>query len=136
MEINKKALIEEAENARKASYSPYSDFSVGAALLCSDGKIYRGCNVENASFTPTCCAERVAIFKAISEGRRDFTAIAVVGGYRNGKSRDHCYPCGVCRQVLEEFCSPDFTVLSDNGEGEIKEISLGELLPYSFKLMN
>ena len=134
MKINAKELVGAAEEARLASYSPYSSFSVGAALLCSDGKIYGGCNIETSSFTPTCCAERVAIFKAISEGRRDFVAIAVVGGHTNAEQREYCYPCGVCRQVLAEFCDADFPVFLGNSQGEITEASLGELIPYTFKL--
>lgn len=133
MKINEKMLVEAAEEARLASYSPYSHFSVGAALLCSDGKIYLGCNIENASFTPTCCAERVAIFKAVSEGRRDFAAIAIVGAH-HGKPSETCYPCGVCRQVLSEFCSHDMPVIMRGANGEPVSVSLGELLPYSFRL--
>lgn len=133
MEINEKKLVEAAEEARRASYSPYSHFSVGAALLCSDGKIYLGCNIENASFTPTCCAERVAVFKAVSEGRRDFVAIAIVGAHHSSQS-ELCYPCGVCRQVLSEFCSPDMRVIMGSASREPVNLALGELLPYSFKL--
>lgn len=134
MKINAKELVNAAEKARLASYSPYSSFAVGAALLCSDGKIYEGCNIENSSFTPTCCAERVAIFKAVSEGRRDFSAIAIVGGRKDAERRDFCYPCGVCRQVLAEFCDSDLPVFLGNSEGEIAEVTLGELIPYTFKL--
>lgn len=134
MKINEKELVRAAENARLMAYSPYSSFSVGAALLCSDGKIYEGCNIENASFTPTCCAERVAIFKAVSEGRRDFVAIAIVGGHTEKEERDFCYPCGVCRQVLAEFCESDLKVFLGNGKGEIIETELGEVMPFTFKL--
>lgn len=134
MEIKAKYLIAEAERARRASYSPYSGFAVGAALLCSDGTVYLGCNIENASYTPTCCAERVAVFKAVSEGRRDFAAIAVVGGNKNAAENDFCYPCGVCRQVLAEFCDGDLPVFLENSKGETLELTLGELLPYTFKL--
>ena len=134
MSITSKELVAVAEQARLASYSPYSNFAVGAALLCADGTVYTGCNIENASFTPTCCAERVAIFKAISERRRDFIAIAVVGGKADATERDFCYPCGVCRQVLAEFCAPDMPVLLANDKGEILNTSVGELLPYTFKL--
>lgn len=133
IEIDEKKLIEEAEKARLASYSPYSGFSVGAALLCSDGKIYHGCNIENTSFTPTCCAERVAIFKAVSEGRRDFVAISVVGGHR-GKPSNICAPCGVCRQVLAEFCAPNTPVILGSADGQILRTTVGDILPYTFKL--
>ncbi|MBP3370694.1 MAG: cytidine deaminase [Clostridia bacterium] len=134
MKINAKDIIIAAERARLASYSPYSGFAVGAALLCSDGKIYEGCNIENASYTPTCCAERVALFKAVSEGRRDFVAIAIVGGAKGSDERGFCYPCGVCRQVLSEFSDGDLPVFLGNSKGEILELTLGELLPYTFKL--
>ena len=134
MSITSKELIAVAEKARLASYSPYSNFAVGAALLCADGTVYTGCNIENASFTPTCCAERVAIFKAVSEGRRDFVAIAIVGGRSDASERDFCYPCGVCRQVLAEFCEPEMPVLLGSSNGEVLTTSVGELLPYTFKL--
>ncbi|MBR2613488.1 MAG: cytidine deaminase [Clostridia bacterium] len=134
MKINAKELVEAACRARLSAYAPYSSFSVGAAILCSDGKIYEGCNIENSSFTPTCCAERVAIFKAISEGRRDFVAVAVVGGKIGAEEWEFCYPCGVCRQALAEFCDKDTPVFIGNSRGEIAETSLGELIPYTFKL--
>ena len=120
------------------SYAPYSHFHVGAALLGKDGKIYTGCNVENAAYGPSNCAERTAVFKAVSEGCRDFEAIAIVGGPEDEKGKpaikDFCPPCGVCRQVLAEFCDKDFKILLANGAGEIKEFTLGELLPESFSL--
>ena len=134
MEINVNDLVAAAEKARLASYSPYSNFAVGAALLCSDGKIYEGCNIENASYTPTCCAERVAIFKAVSDGRRDFVAIAIVGGAKDSQKRGFCYPCGVCRQVISEFCDSDMRVILGDSDGEILDLTLAELLPYTFKL--
>jgi homotetrameric cytidine deaminase len=134
MNITSKELIAAAESARLASYAPYSNFAVGAALLCADGTVYKGCNIENSSFTPTCCAERVAVFKAVSESRRDFVAIAIVGGKMGASERDFCYPCGVCRQVLAEFCAPDMPVYVANSKGDILTTSVGELLPYSFKL--
>ena len=123
-----KALIERAKEARKHSYSPYSGFSVGAALLTADGRIYTGCNIENASFTPTCCAERVAIFSAVADGCRNFTAIAVVG------NTAPCMPCGVCRQVLSEFCDKDMPIIYEGEDGEVRSITLAELLPMSFCL--
>ena len=127
-----KQLIEKAEEARLHSYSPYSGFKVGAALLCSDGTVYTGCNIENASFTPTICAERTAIFKAVYDGRRDFVAIAIVGGKEDTSAP--CPPCGVCRQVMGEFCAPDFMVYFPDGKGGIIEDPLSAILPHSFKL--
>lgn len=124
----KQMLILKAEEARKNAYAPYSNFLVGAALLTTDGRVYCGCNVENAAFSPTCCAERVAIFSAISDGSRDFCAIAVVGNIAP------CMPCGVCRQVMAEFCQSDFEIIF-KGEGDsICSLTLGELLPHSFDL--
>ena len=107
--MTSKELINKALEAMNMSYSPYSDFKVGAALLCDDGTVYTGCNIENSAFSPTCCAERVAIFKAISEGNNKFSAIAVVGG-KQGRIEGFCSPCGVCRQVMAEFCGKDFTI--------------------------
>lgn len=124
-------LADIAREARKKAYAPYSSFFVGAALLCSDGSVYEGCNIENASFSPTCCAERVALFKAVSEGKRDFSAIAIAGG-RQGEKCGPCYPCGVCRQVLAEFCAEDFKIIIA-ADGDTSELTLGELLPSSFK---
>jgi len=121
-----------ALKARKSSYSPYSGFKVGAALLASSGKIYTGCNIENAAYTPTVCAERVAFFKAVSEGETEFIAIAIAGGA--GDSPDgECPPCGVCRQVMMEFCDPDtFKVLLAKRDTEYTALTLKELLPYGF----
>ena len=126
----KNTLMEFAKEARKNAYSPYSGHSVGASLLCKNGKIYTGCNVENAAFGPTCCAERVALFSAIADGEREFCAIAVVG------NSPLCMPCGVCRQVLSEFCGEDFEILVEGKDGEIKSFMQKELLPHSFKLEN
>ena len=123
-------LLENAEKARKNAYAPYSNFSVGAALLTKDGKVYTGCNVENASFSPTNCAERTAFFKAISEGERDFEAIAVAGG-KIGEESGFCAPCGVCRQVMLEFCSPDFKIILKD-EKSVKIYLLSELIPIAF----
>lgn len=126
-------LIEKAKEAARASYSPYSGFTVGAALITKDGKLYLGCNIESASYSPTCCAERTAFFKAVSEGEREFSKIAIVGG-KGLDFTDFCPPCGVCRQVMKEFCGEDFTViLGKNGE-EVKTLTLGELLPFGFGL--
>ena len=134
MKPNAKELLKIAEKARLSSYSPYSDFEVGAALLCSDGSVYEGCNIENASYTPTCCAERVAVFKAVSEVKRNFEAIAIVGKKKGSDKQDFCYPCGVCRQVLSEFCTPEMKILLMNGSGEVLELTLSDLLPYTFRL--
>lgn len=125
------ALIEYAKLAQKSSYSPYSHFAVGAALLTKSGKVYTGCNIENASFSPTCCAERTAFFKAVSEGERDFAAIAIVGG-KNGDSSELCAPCGVCRQVMREFCDPQTFMLYFNDKGNIVTMTLAEMLPLGF----
>jgi len=130
--MTRKELISRALRARENAYAPYSHFAVGAALLCEDGSIYEGCNVENASFSPTCCAERTAIFKAISEGKRHFRTIAVVGGPQGQAPARICPPCGVCRQVLSEFCQKDFEILLWDGTNEICVCTLAELLPHSF----
>lgn len=125
-----KLLMTKAQEARKNSYSPYSNFRVGAALLCKNGKIYTGCNIENAAYTPGNCAERTAIFKAVSEGERDFEALAIVGG-KEGETADFCAPCGVCRQVIAEFCNKDFKIVLGNEE-KFQAYTLGELLPFAF----
>ena len=128
--MDPKILIRKALEAREYSYSPYSGFRVGAALLCVDGTVYTGCNIENRAYGPTNCAERTAFFKAVSEGHREFTAIAVVGG---GKEPEWCYPCGVCRQVMAEFCSADeFRIICAKSEDEYQVFTLGELLPRMF----
>ena len=129
--MNKKDLFNLAKDAIKSSYAPYSNYNVGAALLCKNGNIYKGCNIENASYSVTNCAERTAIFSAIANGEKEFTAICVVGG-KNGEVTDYAMPCGVCRQALAEFCNADFKVYVGISEDEIKEFTLGELLPYSF----
>jgi cytidine deaminase len=127
-----KNLIREAIEAMKYSYAPYSNFHVGAALLTAKQKIYTGCNIENVAFGPTICAERTAFFKAISEGERDFAAIAVVGG-KNGILTDFCPPCGVCRQALREFVDPKtFLVILARSEEDYMIYSLESLLPLSF----
>lgn len=129
--MNKKELCSVAVNAMSNSYSPYSDYMVGAALLCDNGKIYSGCNIENAAYGPTVCAERTAIFKAVSEGERNFCAIAVAGG-KNGEIQGAFPPCGVCRQVMAEFCGEDFLVFVVTGKDSFKEFTLKELLPEAF----
>lgn len=127
-----KKLLEEAVKARENSYCRYSGFAVGAALLCSDGTVYTGCNIENISYSLTNCAERTALFKAVSEGKTDFTAIAVVGAVKSADCLSgKCFPCGACLQVLSEFCSPDFkVVLAENGEPEV--FCLSQLMPNIF----
>ena len=126
-------LVEIAYEAREMSYAPYSQFKVGAALLAKSGKIYKGCNIENASYTPTNCAERTAFFKAISEGEREFVAIAIVGGKEEEENLTFCAPCGVCRQVMMEFCDPkEFQIILGRGNKEYKIYLLNELLPLGF----
>ena len=123
-----KALIKEAIAAKEMAYAPYSHFRVGAALLTKSGKVYRGCNIENVAFSPTNCAERTAFFKAVSEGEREFEAIVV-----NGDADDYLYPCGVCRQVMVEFCDlNEFKVIVANTEEDYKIFTLGELMPGAF----
>ena len=126
-----KELIAIAKQARKASYSPYSGFSVGAALLTKSGKVFTGCNIENATFSPTICAERTAFAKAISEGEREFDAIAIVGG--SDSDDEICYPCGVCRQFMSEFCDGDFKLFFADG-GNVKEYKYDEMMPHRFYL--
>ncbi len=128
--ISYEQLMEMAMQARKNAYAPYSGFSVGAALLCKDGKVYTGCNIENASYSPTNCAERTAFFKAVSEGERYFKAIAICGG---NDILTMCYPCGVCRQVMAEFCHPkEFDVVCGTSCEELEILKLEEILPKSF----
>lgn len=131
-EMQIKKLIEKALDMMNYSYVPYSNFTVGAALICESGKIYTGCNIENAAFGPSICAERTAISKAISEASKDFLAIAICGG-PNKDSKDFCMPCGVCRQVLREFCQDDFMVICAKNTQDFKIYKLKELLPHSFK---
>ena len=128
-----KELCTLAVKAMDNAYAPYSGYRVGAALLTKDGEIFTGCNIENSSFSPTICAERTAIFKAVSEGKREFSAIAVAGG-KDGKVMGAFPPCGVCRQVMAEFCKPDFTVLLVTGENTYEKYTLSEILPLAFKL--
>lgn len=127
--MNVTGLIQKAQEAKERAYVPYSGFHVGAALLCKDGTIFTGCNIENSAYGPTNCAERTAIFKAVSEGYREFEAIAIISD-----SEAPTAPCGVCRQVMAEFCSPDFQVIMLGCEGSQRTASLGELLPYAFSL--
>ena len=126
------SLIEQAIEARKNAYTPYSHFAVGAALLGKTGRIYTGCNIENAAYTPTNCAERTAFFKAVSQGEHEFSAIAIVGGRADMTCAQICPPCGVCRQVMREFCRDDFPVYLVGADGSYETVSLAELLPHSF----
>lgn len=125
-----KDLMKIATEARKRAYAPYSKYKVGAALLGKNGKVYTGCNIENATYTPTVCAERTAFFKAITEGTIEFEKIAVVGG-KDGELSDTCTPCGVCRQVMAEFCDKNFKIVLGS-VNEIKTYTLDEILPLSF----
>ncbi len=130
-----KELVKKALEAQKFSYSPYSNFQVGAALLTKSGKIYTGCNIENAAYSPTNCAERTAFFKAVSEGELQFEAIAIVGSPNGAKEdeREYCAPCGVCRQVMAEFCSiKNFKVILGKSEDDYKVYTLEEILPLAF----
>ena len=130
--MRKEELIGNAMAAMKNAYSPYSEFCVGAALLTKKGKVYTGCNIENSSYSATNCAERTAFFSAVKNGERQFSAIAVVGG-KKGRVEDYCSPCGVCRQVMSEFCDKNFKIYLYNGV-EIKTYTLGEILPDAFSL--
>ena len=131
--MDTKVLVNLAYGARERSYSPYSHFAVGAALLAKSGKVYLGCNIENAAYSPTNCAERTAFFKAISEGEHDFLEIAICGGFTNGKEyNDFCSPCGVCRQVMKEFCADNFKVTIIKNNNEYKTLTLADLLPFGF----
>ena len=132
-DMEKETLVKMALEARQKAYTPYSHFKVGAALLTQDGKVYTGCNVENASYTPTNCAERTAFFKAVSEGDTKFSAIAIVGGLESATELNYCSPCGVCRQVMMEFCDPKtFEVIMGKSESEYQVMTLEELLPLGF----
>ena len=125
-------LIETAMEQLKFSYTPYSNFKVGASLLTKNGQIYTGCNIENAAYTPTNCAERTAIFKAVSEGVREFDTICIVGG-KDGILTEYTAPCGVCRQVMMEFCDPEtFRIILAAADGKYKIYRLKELLPEGF----
>ena len=127
--MNVTELIQKAADAKEKAYVPYSGFHVGAALLCKDGTVFTGCNIENSAYGPTNCAERTAIFKAVSEGYHEFQTISIISD-----SKDFTSPCGVCRQVMAEFCEPDFEVTMVNCEGDYKTVTLEELLPYAFSM--
>ena len=131
-ETQKKELVKKALENRLKAYTPYSHHKVGAALLGKNGVVYDGCNIENAAYTPSNCAERTAFFKAVSEGQYEFEAIAIVGGMDDAKELDYCPPCGVCRQVMREFCKSDFEIYLAKDEDNIKTYKLVELLPEGF----
>lgn len=131
--MNRRELIDIALEARQMAYTPYSHHKVGAALLTKDGRVYRGCNIESASYTPSNCAERTAFFKAVSEGEREFEAIAIVGGFEDSPVLRLCAPCGVCRQVMMEFCDPEtFEIILCDEKDELHTYKLEELLPLGF----
>lgn len=134
--VTPEELIRLAKEARSQAYMPYSGFSVGAALLCRNGKVYQGCNIENAAYGPSVCAERVAVFKAVYDGERAFEAIAVVGGRAGAAVTGLCPPCGVCRQVLREFCGPDLMIYLAGEDDGYEVHTLGELMPLSFSNAN
>lgn len=125
-------LIQMAIQAKRYSYSPYSHFEVGSAILTKSGKIYTGCNIESASYSPTNCAERTALFKAVSEGEKEFLAVAVVGATKEEEISQFVSPCGVCRQMLYEFGGKDLLIILAKNEAEYQSFSLGELLPFAF----
>lgn len=131
-ELRVKEMIRLAIGQLAYSYTPYSGFKVGASLLTQNGKLYTGCNIENAAYTPTNCAERTAFFKAVSEGEREFQAICIVGG-KDGVLTEYTAPCGVCRQVMMEFCQPDaFWIILATSEEQYKIVTLKQLLPLGF----
>ena len=125
-------LISQALRARQRAYAPYSHYQVGAALLTASGEIYTGVNIENVSFGATNCAERTAFFKAVSEGRLQFAKIAITGGIAGEEPKDYAYPCGICRQVMQEFCGEDFQIIVAKSESDYKVYTLKELLPEGF----
>ena len=131
MKYDKKLLVDLACEARLKAYSPYSQFCVGAALLCADGEVIVGANIENSSYGATNCAERTAFFTALMQGRKDFTAIAIVGAKRGEEITSFCAPCGICRQVMAEFCKKDFEVLLYDGKN-IKTYTMSDMLPEAF----
>lgn len=133
--MNNKELVVAAFAAMEKAYAPYSGYKVGAALLADSGKVYTGCNVESASYSPTNCAERTAFFKAISEGEREFKSIAVVGG-KDGNVTELFMPCGVCRQVMAEFCGQDFEIIVAKSADDFTSFTLAELLPHGFSKNN
>lgn len=130
----KEELIKQALAARNYAYAPYSHYGVGAALLTAEGVVYTGCNIENASYGATNCAERTAFFKAVSEGVKEFAAIAIVGGPMGEEPINYAAPCGICRQVMQELCNGDFRIILAKNTQEYREFTLAELLPFAFSL--
>ena len=130
--IQKEALMELALQARQNAYTPYSNYRVGAAVLTGDGRLFTGCNIENASYGATICAERTAIFKAVSEGAERIAAIAIVGGLADSEPSDYAFPCGICRQVMKEFGSDELTIYVVRSLTDYQEFTLAELLPHGF----
>lgn len=133
--MNNKELVKAAFAAMQNAYAPYSGYKVGAALLSKTGRLYTGCNVENAAYSPTNCAERTAFFKAISEGEREFVKIAIVGG-KGGNVTDLFMPCGMCRQVMAEFCDDEFEIIVARSEDDFSSFTLSAILPYGFSKKN
>ena len=131
-ETEEKMLIRQALEARKLAYAPYSGYTVGAVLLTAERHTYLGGNIENASYGATNCAERTAFFKAVSEGEREFTAIAIAGGAAGKAPVEYAYPCGICRQVMQEFCREDFVIYVVKSEQDYRSYTLKELLPFGF----
>ena len=131
-DTEEKELILQALEARKQAYAPYSGYTVGAALLTEEGHKYLGGNIENASYGATNCAERTVFFKAVSEGERKFTAIAIAGGTAGEDPVEYAYPCGICRQVMQEFCTEDFVIYVVKSKQDYRKYTLKELLPYGF----
>ncbi|MBQ6263823.1 MAG: cytidine deaminase [Clostridia bacterium] len=131
--MENKELVSQAFAAMKKAYAPYSGYKVGAAILTKSGKVYTGCNIENAAYSPTVCAERTAFFKAVSEGEKEFEKIAVCGG-KDGGPEDYFFPCGVCRQVMAEFCEADFSILTAKSPSDYKENTLAQMLPDAFTI--
>lgn len=129
-------LVNLAISASKRAYAPYSEYNVGAAILTSDGEVFCGGNIENSSYSLTCCAERVALFSAVARGKKNFNAIAIAAFDKNGESTTYCTPCGACRQVLSEFCGEDFTVICIKGSKDYKMYKLSELIPFAFSSDN
>ena len=132
MTFDAKRLAALALEARNFAYAPYSGYTVGAALLTADGHVYQGGNIENASYGATNCAERTAIFKAVSEGEKAFAAIAIAGGIRGEEPLEYAWPCGICRQVMQEFCGEDFEIYVVKSTEDYKRYTLKELLPFGF----
>lgn len=131
-DIDVAALVQAALDARENAYVPYSHYAVGAALLTEEGEIFPGCNIENASYGATNCAERTAFFRAVSQGKRKFRAIAIAGGMEGEKPVEYAYPCGICRQMMREFCKDDFKVIVAKSAEDFQEYRLEEILPFGF----